>query len=454
MSIPEPFAHQRKDTEFCLNNPRVLDLSDPGCGKTRVQIDTFATRRRDGGGCALVICPKSLMRAAWENDFRKFAPDITVSVAPAGKRDAAFERDADVYVINVDAVSWLEKQKPKFFLRFDTLIIDEITAFKHGTSQRSRSLNKIKKHFTYRYGLTGTPNSRSITDVWHPVLIIDDGKRLGTSFYAFRSATCAPEQVGPQPNMVKWVDKPGAEEAVSGLLADITVRNVFEECHDIPANTMNTVPFYMSAKQAKVYQQMEKNTIALVNGNEIISAANAAVVADKLLQIASGAVYGEDGDSFAHIDTDRYELTAELVIERARPSIVFFNWKHQKVGLIKEFQGRGITYTVIDGTTTDTKREENVCLFQNGFYKVLLAHPASAAHGLTLTRATTTIWVSPTYNLEHFLQGNKRIYRAGQTEKTETIVLLADGTIENHVFDVLSAKNAKQTNLLNLLKRL
>jgi SNF2 family DNA or RNA helicase len=254
--------------------------------------------------------------------------------------------------------------------------------------------------------------------------------------------------------MVKWVDKPGAEEVVSGLLAGITVRNVFEECHDIPANTMNTVPFYMSAKQAKVYQQMEKNTIALVNGNEIISAANAAVVADKLLQIASGAVYGEDGDSFAHIDTDRYELTAELVIERARPSIVFFNWKHQKVGLIKEFQGRGITYTVIDGTTTDTKREENVCLFQNGFYKVLLAHPASAAHGLTLTRATTTIWVSPTYNLEHFLQGNKRIYRAGQTEKTETIVILADGTIENHVFNVLNVKNAKQVNLLNLLKRL
>lgn len=210
----------------------------------------------------------------------------------------------------------------------------------------------------------------------------------------------------------------------------------------------------MSAKQAKVYQQMEKNTIALVNGNEIISAVNAAVVAGKLLQIASGAVYGEDGDSFVHIDTDRYELAAELVAERDHPSVVFFNWKHQKEGLTTEFQRRGITYTVIDGTTTDKNREENVRLFQNGFYKVLLAHPASAAHGLTLTRATTTIWVSPTYNLEHFLQGNRRIYRAGQKQKTETIVLLADGTIENHVFDILSEKNAKQVNLLNLLKRL
>ena len=133
---------------------------------------------------------------------------------------------------------------------------------------------------------------------------------------------------------------------------------------------------------------------------------------------------------------------------------MFFNWKHQKEGLVDEFETRSITYTVIDGTTTDKNREESVRLFQNGFYKVLLAHPASAAHGLTLTRATTTIWVSPTYNLEHFLQGNRRIYRAGQKQKTETIVLLADGTIENHVFDVLSAKNAKQTNLLNLLKRL
>jgi len=136
--IPPLYKHQVHDAKFCLDNPVVLDASDPGCGKTRVQIEAFAIRRKKGGGKALVLCPKSLLRSAWENDFMKFAPSISVSVAPADKRADAFAREADIYVTNLDAVVWLAKQPPKFFKGFDTLIIDEITAFKHHTSQRSR----------------------------------------------------------------------------------------------------------------------------------------------------------------------------------------------------------------------------------------------------------------------------------------------------------------------------
>ena len=124
--------------------PRVLDGSDPGTGKTRVQIELFAARRAAGGGAALVIAPKSLLRSAWEDDFKKFAPQIKVSVAPADKREQAFNTPADVYVTNTDAVNWLVKQDAKFFKRFDTLIIDELSAFKHHTSGRSKAMNKIK----------------------------------------------------------------------------------------------------------------------------------------------------------------------------------------------------------------------------------------------------------------------------------------------------------------------
>lgn len=422
-------------------------------GKTRVQIELFAARRKRGGGAALVIAPKSLLRSAWEDDFKKFAPQVTVSVAPADKREQAFNTPADVYVTNTDAVNWLVKQDAKFFKRFDTLIIDELSAFKHHTSGRSKAMNKIKKHFKYRYGLTGTPNSNTITDLWHQMFILDDGQRLGKSFYQFRNSTQMPEQVGPQANMLKWTDKPGAEIAVGGMIQDMVVRHKFEECLDIPANHEYSVPYHMPPKQAKLYQQFEKNAVAALSSGKVISALNAAGVMTKLMQIASGASYSEglEGEDYVSIDTSRYELVADLADQRDH-SVVFFNWQHQKDHLIEEFKKKGLTYAVIDGSTTDKQRKEAVDLFQQGFYRVLLAHPQSAAHGLTLTKGTATIWASPTYNLEHWLQGNRRIYRAGQTQKTETIVVLAPGTVEDKVFQKLSDKNVRQTNMLSFLQ--
>jgi SNF2 family DNA or RNA helicase len=365
-----------------------------------------------------------------------------------------FKRDADVYITNTDAVRWLNKQPASFFARFDTLIVDEMSSFKHSTSQRSKALAKIRKYFTYRYGMTGTPNANTITDIWHQVFIVDDGKRLGTSFYQFRGSVCAPTQVGPQPNMVKWQDKPGAESAVGGLLQDLVIRHKFEECIDIPPNHQYTLTYHLSPKQHAFYARMERDAVFQVQ-NTHVSAINAAGVMTKLLQIASGAAYNEMGDGkYSLIDTGRYEMAADLIEQRQDPCVVFFNWMHQKDELIKEFERRELTYCVIDGSVNDRDRKTAVDHFQAGFYRILLAHPASAAHGLTLVKATTTLWVSPTYNLEHFLQGNRRIYRAGQTKKTETIMLIAEGTIEEKVYVKLLEKNVRQGDLLDLLKEL
>lgn len=424
-------------------------------GKTRVQIELFAARRKRGGGAALIIAPKSLLRSAWQDDFLKFAPEIKTVVCPAEKREEQFALPADVYITNTDAAKWLASQPASFFKRFDTLIIDELSSFKHHTSQRSKAINKIKKHFDNRYGLTGTPNANTITDIWHQVFILDDGERLGRSFYQFRASVCSPEQVGPQPNMLVWKDRPGAELAVGGKLADMTVRHKFEECLDIPTNHSYVVPYHMSPKQTKVYEAMERDAITLLDSGKIISTVNAAGVMTKLLQIASGASYSDVTDDsledYSPIDNGRYELVADLVDQRQH-SVVFFNWTHQRDLLIAEFKRRGITYVVIDGSTSDKARKEAVDMFQAGFYRVVLAHPQSAAHGLTLTKGTATIWPSPTYNLEHFLQGNKRIYRAGQTEKTETIMIIAQGTIEEKVLAKLQEKDARQGSMLDLLK--
>lgn len=446
------FEHQARAIEFFNECERGLDFSDPGTGKTRVQIELIAQRRAEGGGCALIIAPKSLLESAWQEDFKKFAPHLETITCHAYKREERFEATADVYITNTDAVRWLAKQKPSFFKKFDTLVIDESSAFKHRTSLRSRSVKKIAKYFKYRYALTGTPNSNSVLDVWHQALVIDDGERLGRSFMAYRNTVATPVQVGPQPNMVKWEDKPGSHEAVGDLLSDITVRFVFEECHDIPANHTYVVKYTPTPKQLQAYSDMEKHAIVQVSEEEVINAVNAAALVTKLLQISSGAVYDESGHA-VHIEDDRYQLITDLVAARSH-SLVFFNWKHQAKALEEHFTKEGITFARIDGTVKSSERARIVTEYQDGYYQVLLAHPQSAAHGLTLTRATSTIWASPTYNLEHFLQGNRRIYRAGQKQKTETILICAKGTMEGQVYEKLREKDAKQVNFLEIIKTL
>lgn len=457
-----PMAHQKVSLKHAKTTPIVYDTSDPGTGKTAVAIWDFAERRRKKGLCSLVLAPRSLLKSAWADDFKKFAPDMTVSIARAENREEAFAEDADVYVTNVDAVKWLVKQPKAFWSRFDTLIVDEITAFKHHTSQRSRAAAKIAKNFKYRRGLTGTPNGRSITDVWHQVLLLDDGKRLGPSFFAFRNTVCTPVQVGRSQHAVNWEDKDGAEEAVYGLLSDIVVRHKFEECVDIPAHHTYTVSYALSSAQRKVYETMQRDQIFidLVNavkgrmgGAKVEALAiNAAAVTGKLLQISSGALYTND-EAYKAVANERYNLILDLVEARKHP-LVFFFWKHQRDMLTAEASTRGLKFAVIDGTTTDKERDAYVMRYQAGQYDVLFAHPQSAAHGLTLTRGTSTIWPCPTYNLEWFKQGNKRQYRLGQKEKTETIVVIAENTIEQGVYDILMKKDARMTNLLDLFASL
>lgn len=441
--------HQAHSLKKMATTPIIFDMSDPGTGKTFVQIMAFAARRRKKGKCALVLATKSLLEPAWKADFRKFAPDMKVSVAFARNRTEAFAADADVYVTNHDAVKDLFKKPVSFWNKFDTIIIDESTAYKHHTSQRSKAVAKLAKNFKYRSCMTGTPTSNCITDIWHQVFILDEGARLGKSFFGFRSAACTPMQVGPSANMIKWVDREGVDLVVAKLLEDISVRHRFEDCVDIPPNFRHAVMYSLPKKQMTQYNDMQDFHFLQLKKTGV-TAINGAVVYTKLLQIASGAVYSDDGE-YSLVDTGRYEMVMDLVEERAH-SVVFFNWTHQRDELVKEATKRGISFAVFDGSIGDAARRNIVVDYQEGKYQVLLAHPQSAGHGLTLTKGTATIWASPTYNLEHFLQGLKRIHRIGQTEKTETIVVVAEGTIDEKVWQVCQDKDAKQGDLLSLLE--
>ena len=445
------FKHQKESLALLAEQPKVFDMSDPGTGKTRVGIEAFAARRRKKGGCLLILAPKSLLDNAWKQDFAKFAPDMACVIADAGHREEVFKMPADVYITNHDAAVWLHKQKPAFFKKFDSLEIDESTAFKHNTSARAKAVSKIAKYFKYIRLASGTPTSNGVCDLWHQLLILDQGIRLGSSFFAFRSAACSPEQVGPLPQHVKWVDKPDIENVVGSLIKDITIRHRFEDCVDIPPNHKYSVSYTLCKKHMATYKVMEEEQILAVK-DKMITAINAAAVYTKLLQIASGAVYSSE-DNYSVIDTGRYQLILDLV-EARKHSVVFFNWKHQRDQLIAEAKIRKISYAVFDSSTTSTTRATIVEDYQAGKYQVLFAHPQSAGHGLTLTKGTATIWASPTYNLEHFAQGWKRIHRIGQNEKTETIVVIAKDTIDEKVWSVLQNKGARMSDFLNELKEL
>jgi hypothetical protein len=285
--------------------------------------------------------------------------------------------------------------------KFLMVIIDEVTAFKHRTSQRSKAMGKIIHHFERRHAMSGTLNGNTITDVWYPTFLMDDGERLGNNFWKFRNAVCTPVQNGRGAKMVKWVDKEGAEDAVGDILRDMTVRHTFAECHP------------------------------------------------HLLQIASGAVY--DGEHITHrVADERNELIMELCAAR-RQCLVSFSWTHQRNALVALAKKRKWDYGVIDGSQTGDDRTKTIEDFQAGKLKVIFAHPQSAAHGITLTAGAATIWASPIYDAELFLQFNKRLFRAGQDKLIEQIMVSANNTLEGEVYSRLAKKVLKVDDLLAIL---
>ena len=445
------WKHQKLTKKLYERTKSVYDLSDPGTGKTRAHLEAFAERRRQGGGKALVIAPKSLLETAWWADAWEFTKDMRCSVAYARNRSAAFNVHADIYITNTDAVKWLKANlKSKHWDDFDTLIMDEITDFKHHTSQRSKAAKWLSSFFTYRIGLTGTPNPKSVTEMWHQVLLLDGGQRLGPSFWNFRSSVQSPKQEGPRPEHVKWYDKEGAEEAVFGLIGDIAIRHIFEECMDIPPNVERHVQFSLAPKVQKMYKKLEASTVLQLEQGDVIGL-NAAALRTKLLQVASGAVY-IDEDTYEVLDDTRYELITQLIKEQ-KHSICFYIWKHQKDQLIRLAEREGISYAHLDSTVTRRKDavKQIVADYQAGKYQVLYLHPKTGAHGLTLTRGTRTIWASPVYQPDFIKQGKHRIYRGGQTHKTETIMVEAKQTAERKVFDILNNDGARMLNFLDIV---
>jgi len=449
MSTPALWPHQEATIAWGQKRPFIFDTSDPGTGKTRAHIELFCQRLAAGETrVLLVVCPRSLMRAAWEADIRRFAPHLRISIATAAKREEAFAKDSDVYIINFDGVKYLAKQSPTWLEnRFGlngSLIVDESTAFKSPQAQRTKAMFKLAKLFYFTSLLTATPSPNSITELWSQTFIGDRGTRLGTSFYGFRNQV----QVGIQQGMfTKWADRPEAVAAVMLLLKDVMIRHDFDSVMDVPPIYSRKLTFDLPIKLKRAYNAMAAEAYAEIGSAEV-TAVNAAVQINKLLQIASGAVYDESGTA-NYIESDRYELIADLVEERDH-SVVFFSWTHQQEGIAKLLKARGLSYVVLDGRSSDKERLEAVEQYQAGAYRAILLHPKTGAHGLTLTRGRAVIWASPRYEADFMKQGIYRIRRGVQDKTTENIMICANDTIEESVY----SRQESKADAMNLILKL
>lgn len=428
----------------------MFDASDPGTGKTIANLAVFDTNwKMNRARRLLVICPKSIMTLAWGRDIERAFPHLTYAVADASRRVEAFMAGTTVVIMNHDGVIWL-KNNPELFGEFTDLIIDESTAYKNRTAQRSKACALIaaSQHWLWKSLLSGTPTPNSIVDIWHQVKLLDGGLRLGKNYYAFQSACCEAEQVGPSANHLKWTDKEGIHEVVYTLLEDIVIRHKLEDCISIPENQVIEYRTTLNQKQQRQYEYLRRHAILeLENGT--IDAFHAGTLRQKLLQLASGAVYTDE--EYELVDTDRYNLVLDLIEERTA-SLVAFIWKHQRDMIAALAQQRGLAFAVIDSDTSDGDRIRHVDAFQRGELRFILGHPKTMAHGITLTYGTATIWPSPTDNAEQFVQMNRRVYRNGQTARTETILIMADNTLEPGVFANLQGKVERQQNLLELIQ--
>ena len=438
---------------FMRGEHGALNLSDCGTGKTRTVIDFVLWLRSIGCNSKIVtLGTRTILQTAWGDDIDKYSHGaLTYSVANASNRAKAFAKDADFYITNHDAVKWMTaKEQDKLLEKLGDfiLIADESTAFKTPNAARTAKACWLASKARFCIPMTGTPMPQSILDIWSQVLMADNGKRLGNNYYRFqyKYMTSIDQLVynpktGRSQVFKKWVAKEGAAEEVFELIKDICVR--FDSSRqNLPRCERHFKYVDLPEKALREYKRLETELAIMAESGMVIEAGSAAALRTKLLQLCSGSVYSADG-TVVQFHTERYELAIDLA-EEAEQALVAFNYKHERDALVAEATKRNIPFGVIDGETSDSMRIKVRDMFQDGTIKLIIAHPKSAGHGITLTRGRRVIWCGPTDNGELFYQFNKRVNRGGQTQENDIIMIVARGTRETRAYDGLRLKLDQQ----------
>lgn len=442
----KPFDHQKTTASFLTMNKKSFCFNEQGTGKTASAIWAADYLLSQGKvKRVLVVCPLSIMDSAWRNDLFSFAMHRTVDVAHGSKekRKKIINSGSEFVIINYDGVEIVKDEIVNG--GFDLFIVDEATHYKNAQTKRWKTLNKIIGENDWLWMMTGTPAAQSPVDAYGLAKLVNP-MAVPRFFGSWR------DMVMWKVTQFKWKPKETAKDTVFRTLQP-AIRFTKDECLDLPDMIYTKRFVEMTGQQKKYYETLRKRLVMEVAGEDV-TAANAAIAMNKLLQISAGAIYTDDGDTVQFDIKNRYQVLKEVIDESSKKVLVFVPFKHTIDLLVDKLTSDGVTSEVIRGDVPASKRTDIFARFQNDpDPKVLVIQPQAAAHGVTLTAANTVVWWGPTPSLETYAQANARVHRSGQTHKC-TVIQLAGSAAEKRIYRMLDDRINIHTEMINLYKEI
>lgn len=446
----KPHNYQRYATEYIESHSTAAVFLDMGLGKTSITLtainnllfDYFDAHR------ILVIAPLRVARSTWADEIEKWdhLRDLTFAIAVGSEKERleALRKQADITMINRENLQWLiEKSEQPF--EYDMVVIDELSSFKNHQAKRFKALMKARPKIKRIVGLTGTPSSNGLMDLFAEFKILDMGVRLGRFIGQYRNTYFKPDKVNG-PIVYSYKPLPGAEDAIYEKISDITISMKAADHLKMPELVNTKYMVHLSEKEKKKYEDMKAELVLSLPEGEI-TASNAASLSGKLSQMANGAVYADD-ESILPIH-DRKLDALEDIIESAngKPLLIAYWFKHDLMRIEQRLTEKKIPFQKLDSDASMKK-------WNKGELPVALIHPASAGHGLNLqSGGSTLVWFGITWSLELYQQTVARLYRQGQSSGTVTVIhILTEGTVDEKIMKALADKDSTQSALIDAVK--
>lgn len=447
-------SYQNRGVQHIIDNPFCALFLDMGLGKT---VTTLTAIKELVDACiitnALVVAPKKVTQVTWTDEIKNWAhlQDLTISVIDGDvkHRRAAMAKKADIYAVSRDNIVWLVTEYGGVKLPFDMVVIDELSSFKNHASKRFRAMKRVRKFIPRVVGLTGTPSPNGLIDLFAQMYLIDEGERLGKTITGYRDRFFRPDKRNGDIVYTYALKQPAdeTEKQISDLISDITISMTAEDYLKMPDKIMLFDTVELPRKVYENYQDFEQEQVLeLINSGELITAATAAALSNKLQQYANGAIYDADRN-VKHIHDEKLEKLQEIVeAANGAPVLVAYSFIHDLdriMNALKEYK------------PVKLEKPEHITQWNDGKIQVLVTHPASAGHGLNLQKGgNILVWFGNTWSLELYMQFNARLYRQGQTKPVYIHHIVSKGTVDEKIIKALSGKKETQDGLMQSIKEL
>lgn len=434
--------YQKYGVDFIINNPISALMLECGLGKTITTLTAVSDLMYDYFEISkvLIIAPLRVGLSVWKQECDKWEQlkylRCSIAVGSVSERQKAMQSDADVYIINRENVEWLVKNYP---FDFDMVVIDELSSFKSHQSKRFRALRKVRPKVGRIVGLTGTPVPNGLMDLWAEINLLDMGERLGRYITRYRDEYFKPDKRNGA-IVYSYKPLPDAEERIYGKISDICVSMKAADYLEMPERVDNIIEVGMNDKETAMYKRLEKEML-LPFADGDIDAVNAANLSNKLLQLANGAVYDENGKVRKIHSRKLDELEDLIEAANGKPVLVYYSYKHDRDRISERFNAREI------------KDDKDISEWNAGKIQLAIAHPASCGHGLNLqSGGSTIVWFGLTWSLELYQQANARLYRQGQKNTVVVHHIITKGTVDEKVMTALKNKDIGQASLMEAIK--